>query len=84
MEVNDETVPEDPDRRDFLEKATGALAVAGVAVATWPFISSMNPSRDILANAETEVDLSGIAPGKCGPWNGRGNRYLYYIVPQSR
>lgn len=68
-----ENIPEGPDRREFLEKATGVVAAIGVATTAWPFISSMNPSRDVLARAETEVDLHGIAPGETRTveWQGK-------------
>jgi ubiquinol-cytochrome c reductase iron-sulfur subunit len=51
-------------RRDFLKLTTGAFAAVGVAAVTWPFIHSMNPARDVLALASTEVDLSPIAEGQ--------------------
>jgi ubiquinol-cytochrome c reductase iron-sulfur subunit len=37
--------------------------VGGAAAACWPFISSMNPSEDVLAKATTEVSLADIPPG---------------------
>jgi ubiquinol-cytochrome c reductase iron-sulfur subunit len=51
-------------RRDFLYVATAGLSAVGVAVMAWPFIDSMNPSRDVLALSSIEVDLSGIAEGQ--------------------
>jgi len=51
-------------RRDFLLLSTVAVGVAGVGLAAWPFIHSMNPSRDVLALATTEVDLSPIEVGQ--------------------
>jgi len=65
--------PEDCGRRKFLEKATGAVAGAGIAAASWPFISSMNPSTDILAKAESQVELDGIVPGEMQTveWQGK-------------
>lgn len=54
----------DSDRRDFLEKATVAVGVAGVAAACWPFISSMNPSVDVLEKGTAEVDLAAIQSGQ--------------------
>ncbi len=50
-------------RRDFLKLVTGAFAAVGVGVMAWPFIHSMNPARDVLALASTEVDLSPIPVG---------------------
>jgi ubiquinol-cytochrome c reductase iron-sulfur subunit len=60
-------------RRDFLKLTTGAFAVVGTAVVAWPFIHSMNPSRDVLALASTEVDLSPIQAGQAVTvmWRGK-------------
>ena len=51
-------------RRDFIN--TAAVAAAGVgAVATLvPLISQMAPSKDVLAESTTELDLSSILPGQ--------------------
>lgn len=57
-------VDEGETRRDFLLIATGAVSVAGVALAAWPFIDSMNPAADTLALASTGVDLSPIQVGQ--------------------
>jgi ubiquinol-cytochrome c reductase iron-sulfur subunit len=51
-------------RRDFLYLATAATAVAGTAAAVWPFVDNMNPARDLLAEASTELDLGSIEPGQ--------------------
>lgn len=61
MAKND--VLEEVGRRDFLTKITAAVGGVGVAAACVPFISSMNPSSDVLAKATTEVDISNITPG---------------------
>lgn len=53
----------DGPRRDFLLYSTTTLGVAGVAVAAWPFIHSINPAKDVLALASTEVDLSAVEEG---------------------
>lgn len=50
-------------RRNFLLKLTSVVGGAGVAATCVPFVASMNPSTDVLAKAETEVDLSGITEG---------------------
>ena len=42
---------------------TSVVGGVGVAAACVPFVASMNPSSDVLAKAETEVDISGIPPG---------------------
>ncbi len=51
-------------RRDFLYVAAGGLGAIGVGAMVWPFVSQMNPSKDVLALASTEVDLSQIAVGQ--------------------
>lgn len=60
----DSGAPLDEQRRDFLETGTKLVAAAGIATACWPFISSMNPSRDVQAQAVTSVDIGGLAAGK--------------------
>jgi len=57
-------VPAAPDRREFLEKATCAVAGVGIAAAAWPFISSMNPASDVLNKSTVEVDISQIQEGE--------------------
>jgi len=51
-------------RRDFLNLTAASVTAFGVAAAAWPFISSMNPSKDVLALATIEVDVSQIAEGQ--------------------
>ncbi|MDX1811212.1 MAG: ubiquinol-cytochrome c reductase iron-sulfur subunit [Gammaproteobacteria bacterium] len=65
--------PDNPDRREFLNTVTGVVAGAGVCAAAWPFISSMNPSSDVLSKATTEASLKGLAPGqsKTVSWQGK-------------
>ncbi len=53
----------DGNRRNFLLKLTTVVGGAGVAATCVPFVASMNPSTDVLAKAETEVDLTGIPVG---------------------
>ncbi|MFV2035390.1 MAG: ubiquinol-cytochrome c reductase iron-sulfur subunit [Halocynthiibacter sp.] len=55
--------PLDATRRDFLYIATGSVAAVGTGAAVWPLIDSMNPSADVLALAEVDVDLEGVLPG---------------------
>lgn len=50
-------------KRDFLTLSATAFAAVGVGAIAWPFIHSMNPSRDVLALASTEVELGPIQPG---------------------
>ncbi len=51
-------------RRDFLYIATGTLGTVGTALAVWPLIDQMNPSKDVLALSSTEVDLSPVEEGQ--------------------
>jgi ubiquinol-cytochrome c reductase iron-sulfur subunit len=64
---------DDGNRRNFLIKLTSVVGGAGVAAACVPFVASMNPSTDVLAKAETEVDLTGIEPGsiRTVAWQGK-------------
>lgn len=55
--------PSDGNRRNFLIKLTSVVGGAGVAATCVPFVASMNPSSDVLAKAETDVDLTDIPPG---------------------
>lgn len=52
------------DRRDFLLVATATVGATGLAISAWPFIDTMNPSADVRALANTEVDLSPIETGQ--------------------
>ncbi len=65
--------PENPNRREFLTTATSAVAGVGVAAATWPFVSSMNPGSDVLSKSTTEASLKGIRAGevKTVDWQGK-------------
>lgn len=64
---------DDTGRRNFLIKATSVFGGAGVVATCVPFVASMNPSSDVLAKAETEVDLSDITPGsmRTVAWQGK-------------
>lgn len=69
--ANDKDI--DPERRDFLGKATAAVGAVGVGGACWPFVSSMNPSKDVKAKATSLVDLESIPKGKTHTveWQGK-------------
>jgi ubiquinol-cytochrome c reductase iron-sulfur subunit len=71
-------------RRDFLMMATGAVGAVGVVGAVWPFIRSMSPSADVLAQATTEVDVSSIAEGQMitVPWQGKPVFVLHRTAEQ--
>jgi ubiquinol-cytochrome c reductase iron-sulfur subunit len=51
-------------RRDFLNVAAVSFAGVGVVAVTLPLISQMSPPADVLALAQTEVDISKIATGQ--------------------
>lgn len=54
-----------PNRRDFLYIATGAVGAVGVTAAAVPLISQMNPDAStIAAGAPIDVDLAPIAEGQ--------------------
>ena len=66
--------PEQPEtRRDFLALVTASFAAIGVGAVVWPFISSMNPSRDVLALASTEAEIGAIVEGQAVTimWRGK-------------
>ena len=52
------------ERRDFLIYTTAVVGATGAVCAVWPFVHSMNPSKDTLALSSTEVDLSPIEEGQ--------------------
>ena len=56
--------PEGVRRRDFINIAAVSFAGVGGAVTLIPLINQMNPSADVLAMAQTEVDLAAIKPGQ--------------------
>jgi ubiquinol-cytochrome c reductase iron-sulfur subunit len=60
-------------KRDFLTLVTGAGAAIGLGAIAWPFIDSMNPSRDVLALSSVEVDLTPISEGMgiTAVWRGK-------------
>lgn len=51
-------------RRDFIEIAAVAAAGVGAVGTLVPLISQMAPSKDVLAESTTEIDLSAIQPGQ--------------------
>ncbi len=60
----DKNISHTPTRRDFLILTASAVGAVGTAAVVWPFIDSMNPSADVLAQSTTDVDLSQIQPGQ--------------------
>ena len=65
--------PHEETRRDFLMISTVSVGAIGGGLAAWPFIDLMNPSKDVLALASTEIDLSGIEEGQSitAMWRGK-------------
>jgi len=51
-------------RRDFINIAAVSFAGVGGAALLYPLVNQMNPSADVLALAQIEVDISGIAEGQ--------------------
>jgi ubiquinol-cytochrome c reductase iron-sulfur subunit len=60
-------------RRDFLYLVGASAAAFGAASVAWPFISSMNPSGDVLALSSIEVDISSVQVGQAitVKWRGK-------------
>jgi ubiquinol-cytochrome c reductase iron-sulfur subunit len=54
----------DVTKRDLLSLVATAGAAIGIGAVAWPFIDSMNPSKDVLALASVELDLSPIVEGQ--------------------
>ncbi|HCK84534.1 MAG TPA: ubiquinol-cytochrome c reductase iron-sulfur subunit [Hyphomonadaceae bacterium] len=54
----------DPNKRDFIFIAAGAVAAVGAGATAWPFIDQMNPAADTRALSTTEVDLTAIEIGQ--------------------
>ncbi|MFS4436950.1 ubiquinol-cytochrome c reductase iron-sulfur subunit [Paracoccaceae bacterium GXU_MW_L88] len=50
-------------RRDFLYITTGAAGAVAAGAAVWPLVNQMNPSADVQAQAQREVDISTLEPG---------------------
>lgn len=51
-------------RRDFINVAAVSAAGVGGAAVLLPLISQMAPSRDVLAESSTELDVAAIQPGQ--------------------
>ena len=51
-------------RRDFLNIAAVSAAGVGGLALLYPLINQMNPSADVLALAQIDVDISAIHPGQ--------------------
>lgn len=51
-------------RRDFINIAAVSVASVGGAALLFPLVNQMNPSADVLALAQIDVDISAIQPGQ--------------------
>jgi len=51
-------------RRDFINIAAVSTAAVGSIGVVYPLVSQWNPSKDVLAESSTEVDISGIEAGQ--------------------
>src|SRR6187549_886620 len=51
-------------RRDFINIAAVSFAGVGGAALLYPLVNQMNPSADVLALAQIDVDISAIQPGQ--------------------
>ncbi|RKF20529.1 ubiquinol-cytochrome c reductase iron-sulfur subunit [Altericroceibacterium spongiae] len=51
-------------RRDFINIAAVSAAGVGGLVTLIPLVSQMAPSKDVLAESTTELDISAIEPGQ--------------------
>jgi ubiquinol-cytochrome c reductase iron-sulfur subunit len=51
-------------RRDFINIAAVSVAGVGGVALLFPLINQMNPSADVLALAQIDVDISAIRPGQ--------------------
>jgi len=69
---SDDLTPTGEKRRDFIYIATGAFAAAGAAAVAWPLVNQMNPSADVLALAQIDLDLAAIQPGQAIKVSWRG------------
>lgn len=64
--------PDDETRRDFIHIAAGAAAVGGAAMLAWPFVNTMNPAADTLAQGTIDLDLTKIPAGQQTVFKWRG------------
>jgi ubiquinol-cytochrome c reductase iron-sulfur subunit len=51
-------------RRDFINIAAVSAAGVGTVALLYPLLNQMNPSADVLALAQIDVDISAIRPGQ--------------------
>ena len=51
-------------RRDFINIAAVSVAGVGSVALLYPLVNQMNPSADVLALAQIDVDIAAIQPGQ--------------------
>jgi ubiquinol-cytochrome c reductase iron-sulfur subunit len=54
----------DVTKRDLLQLVATAGAAIGIGAIAWPFVDSMNPSKDVLALSSVELDLTPVVEGQ--------------------
>ena len=71
-------------RRDFLYLSAASFGVVGLGSAISILIKSMNPAKDVLALASTEVDIASLKPGqlKTVMWRGKPV-FIKYRTPEN-
>lgn len=50
-------------RKEFLKTVTYATAGLGLGVSIYPFIASLEPTKELIEAGEVEIDISDIKPG---------------------
>lgn len=55
---------ENETRRDFLYLSAASMGAVGAGSVGWAFVDSMNPAKDTLALASTEVNIAPIEKGQ--------------------
>ena len=64
VETSEVSVTDGVRRRDFINIAAVSFAGVGGAALLYPLVNQMNPSADVLALAQIDVDVSAIQPGQ--------------------
>lgn len=66
-------IPQNEERRDFLNILSATTAAVGSGVFAWSLVDSMNPSKDVLALASVEVNIQAVEVGQAitVKWRGK-------------
>jgi ubiquinol-cytochrome c reductase iron-sulfur subunit len=64
VEMNEGGEADGVRRRDFINIAAVSVAGVGAAALLYPLVNQMNPSADVLALAQIDVDIAAIRPGQ--------------------